>query len=165
MGSYRANCSDCYAPMRIGSLLADPVCGRCQNKRKAVIRQQMDDDVALWVKATNPDADDLGTVLSDVVRFCKIHGVVNENGFANLKESTCPCADTSAPSKTIRSVNIHFGIKHKKKGWIMGCTLAPHPTEVESRKSNGEKVNITSHLSHVSCRQCAIRIRRVIGNQ
>jgi hypothetical protein len=163
MPSYRTNCDTCFKSMRVGSLLGTSRCGTCRDKDKKRVAKQMDDNIAIWAKVANPDVKQIGTILSDVVRFCSVHGIVHSNGFANLKECSCPCAQTSAPSKTIKKKNIHFGVKSKSKGWFMGCTLAPKGPQIDKLRDAGERVNITSHFSHVSCRQCAIRLRRVLA--
>lgn len=166
MSTYRANCSGCGKSLRIRSLLiASPLCSACQTKEKKRIALQMDNDVILWALACKPDVNDLHSVINGNVRFCKVHGIVHHDGFAALSDCSCPCAKTSAPSKTIKNVNIHFAIKHKSKGWIRGCTLTPSASDIEQMRADGEKVNITNHLSHVSCRQCAIRIRRCLAEQ
>lgn len=165
MPSYRSNCSDCFKPMRVRSLLVNHRCSTCTTKEKKRIAQQMDDNIALWGKVANPDLSTLHSVLDGNVRFCKVHGIVHPDGFASLSDCSCPCAKSSAPSKTIRNVNIHFGVKSKSKGWFMGCTLAPTGPQIDQLRKAGEKVNVTNHLSHVTCRQCAIRLRRVIAEQ
>jgi len=165
MSSYPARCSHCGKSMRVRGLFTIPICGACQTKEKKRIALEMDRDVLLWAMACLPDVNDLHSVLDGPVRFCKVHGIVNHDGFASLRKSSCSCASSSAPSKTIRQANIHFAIRHKSKGWIRGCTIAPSATEIEQMRADGEKVNVTNHLSHVSCRQCATRIRRVLAEQ
>lgn len=165
MPSYRANCDTCYKPMRVRSLFAPAVCSTCANKEKKRIAKQMDDNIALWARVANPDVNEIGSVLSDVVRFCSVHGIVHSNGFASLNDCSCPCAKTSAPSKTIGQKNIHFGVKSKSKGWFMGCTLAPKGPQIDKMREAGERVNVTNHFSHVSCRLCAIRLRRVLAEK
>lgn len=167
MSTYRANCSDCFKPIRTRALRLNVLCGTCEDKRKKAIAQKMDDNIALWGKVANPDLSTLHSVIDGNVRFCKIHGIVHHDGFARLSDCSCPCAKTSAPSKTIRSTTIHFAVKSKSKGWFVGCTLAPSGSGIEQMRADGDKVNITNHLSHVSCRQCAIRLRRVLakGNE
>jgi hypothetical protein len=165
MVGYRVNCNTCYKSMRIGSLFATPRCSTCSDKEKKRVAKQMDDNITIWAKVANPDVNDIGSVLDESVRFCSVHGIVHENGFANLKDCNCPCAENSAPSKTIRQTNIHFGVKSKSKGWFMGCTLAPKGPQIDKLRDAGERVNVTNHLSHVTCRQCAKRLRRAIAKQ
>jgi hypothetical protein len=134
-------------------------CSTCKQKRANAKNRALDAGIANWVSIAKPDLTNtrMGAkyIRSGCVRFCSEHGIVHENGWADLNKCSCPCAQTSAPSKTIKTATIHFGIR-SSKGWTLGCVFAKTPAD-------DGLVPTSSNLEYITCRSCMNRIKKVMN--
>ncbi len=96
------------------------------------------------------------------VLFCKHHGIVGLNSNRSLNEGECPCAETSAPSKTISKNSIHFAVLMENE-FISGCTTVRYMSVgLHGKWSGADMLPITTDPAQVSCYNCRAKINAAI---
>jgi hypothetical protein len=90
--------------------------------------------------------------------FCKHHGVVGDSW--RITDARCPCADSSAPSKSISRNSIHFAVL-MKNNFIAGCTPVRYMNGTD-KWAGADILPITTDPAQVSCGACKAKIQASI---
>jgi len=93
------------------------------------------------------------------VLFCKYHGIVGDS--PRIADGICPCADSSAPSKSISRNSIHFAVLMKNE-FIAGCTPVGNMTHTD-KWAGADILPITTDPAQVSCGACKAKIQAAIS--
>lgn len=115
--------------------------------------------IGRFLKAKHPQfIEDSVRPNHERVLFCKHHGIV---GFSSqITDAKCPCADSSAPSKSISQNSIHFAVLMKDK-YIAGCTPVGYMPATD-KWAGADILPVTTDPAKVSCMACRAKIEAAI---
>ncbi len=97
------------------------------------------------------------------VLFCKHHGIVGDSTSISprIADGKCPCADSSAPSKSISRNSIHFAVLMKNE-YISGCTPVGYMPHTD-KWAGADILPITTDPAKVSCGACIAKIQAALN--
>jgi len=93
------------------------------------------------------------------VLFCQHHGIVGDS--PRIADGKCPCADSSAPSKSISHNSIHFAVLMKNE-FIAGCTPVRYMNGTD-KWAGADILPITTDPAKVSCGACIAKIQAALN--